>query len=458
MLKSFHDAWYAPNNALLVLAGDVDPPAVMAKVKQLFGPLPRGTLPAKPAVMLQPVAPETFSSTTDQAYGIVAYIFRMPGDRSPDSAAARILSRALDSSRGQITGLAYDGKALDAGFMLQSFADTGYATAWAAFPQGADDKQLAQELKAALLQNKAGIPADLVDAERRRVVLDSELRGTSVSGLAQLWTDAVAVKGLDSPDQDSAMLQKVDAKAVNDLAASLLDFDHAITLVLSPSPNAAPRPGGGAFGNPESFASTPEKPVELPAWAAAALEKLPHPTPLFTPTVYELANGLRLIVQPLASTGAVSMSGSVHTVENLQAPPGQEGVSDMLNTLFGWGPQGMSRSDFEAAMDSIGADFSTGTRFSLDVMPDFFARGVELLSRNLALPLAPRRGIRQPAADPGQAGGRQREEPSVPVQHRHAEGPGARLGPLASSGHPGLHRGAHHRRGARLSPHHHETR
>ncbi|MGA2480228.1 MAG: pitrilysin family protein [Spirochaetia bacterium] len=389
MLTAFHDSWYAPNNALLVLAGDVDPPSVLAKVKNLFGPIPRRAVPQKPAVTLQPVVPETFTSTTDEAYGIVAYIFRTPGYGSPDSAAARILSRALNSSRGPITALVYDGKALDAGFQLQTFADTGYGMAYAAFPQGADEKVLAQQLKDALLESKEGIPADLVAAEQRRVVLGSELRGTSVSGLAQAWTTAVAVKGLDSPEQDSAMLQKVDAKSVNGLAANLLDFDHAITLVLSASPSAAGRPGGESFGTPESFASTPEKPVQLPAWAADALEKLPHPKPLFTPTDYHLPNGLRLIVQPLASTGAVSLFGSVHTEENLQAPQGQEGVSDMLDTLFAWGPQGMSRAEFESEMDSIGADFTSGTHFSLDVMPDFFGRGVELLSKSLLSPSLP---------------------------------------------------------------------
>jgi zinc protease len=389
MLRSFHESWYAPNNALLVLVGDLDPEAVLAKVKQLYGPIPRKPVPPREEIALQPVVSDTFSSTTDQPYGFVAYIFRAPGYRAPDYPAAQILSRVMDSPRGAITGLAYEGKALNAGFSMQTFPDTGYATAWAAFPQGGDEKALAEELKGAVKQAMAGIPADLVEAERRRVVLENALQGNSISGLADSWTDAVAVKGLDSPDREAAMLQKVDPSAVSAAAARLLDFDHAITLVLVPAPSGQALKGGQAFGAPESFASTPDRPVELPAWADAALAKLPHPTPLFSPSVFDLSNGLRLIVQPLSSTDAVSLYGSVHTSENLQAPAGQEGVEDMMNTLFAWGPKGMSRADFEAAWDSIGADYSAGTSFSLNVLPEYFTRGVELLSNDLLNPALP---------------------------------------------------------------------
>src|SRR6202008_216375 len=35
-LQKFHDDWYAPNNAILVIAGDVDPQATLTEVKLLF--------------------------------------------------------------------------------------------------------------------------------------------------------------------------------------------------------------------------------------------------------------------------------------------------------------------------------------------------------------------------------------------------------------------------------------
>jgi len=55
MLKSFHDTWYAPNNAILVIAGNVDPRATLTEVKQLFGDIKAKQLPARPQVKLQPV-------------------------------------------------------------------------------------------------------------------------------------------------------------------------------------------------------------------------------------------------------------------------------------------------------------------------------------------------------------------------------------------------------------------
>ena len=40
MLKNFYDTWYAPNNAILVIAGDVNPSTTIAEVKNLFGSIP----------------------------------------------------------------------------------------------------------------------------------------------------------------------------------------------------------------------------------------------------------------------------------------------------------------------------------------------------------------------------------------------------------------------------------
>src|SRR4029077_19522211 len=59
MLKDFHDQWYAPNNAILVVVGDLDPGATLAKVKQLFGTIPAKRLPGRPEIKLGIVTPQS---------------------------------------------------------------------------------------------------------------------------------------------------------------------------------------------------------------------------------------------------------------------------------------------------------------------------------------------------------------------------------------------------------------
>jgi len=50
-LQQWYQSWYAPNNAILVVVGDVDPDAVLALAKQHFGPLRPETInPPKPRI------------------------------------------------------------------------------------------------------------------------------------------------------------------------------------------------------------------------------------------------------------------------------------------------------------------------------------------------------------------------------------------------------------------------
>ena len=45
--RTFYDQWYAPNNAIVVIVGDVEPSAVFALAEQYFGAIPRKVLPAR---------------------------------------------------------------------------------------------------------------------------------------------------------------------------------------------------------------------------------------------------------------------------------------------------------------------------------------------------------------------------------------------------------------------------
>jgi zinc protease len=50
-LQAWYERWYAPNNAIVVVAGDVEPAAVLKLAKQYFGPLkPETVVPPKPRI------------------------------------------------------------------------------------------------------------------------------------------------------------------------------------------------------------------------------------------------------------------------------------------------------------------------------------------------------------------------------------------------------------------------
>ncbi len=401
MLKKFHDTWYAPNNAILIIVGNINPPAVLKTVRALFGRLPRAKLPAQPAVKLAPVQPALLHVTTDLPYGMAVIAFRLPGFDSPDFAAADVLSDVLGNKRGRLYALVPEGKALDVEFEYEALTKAGIGYAIARFPKGGDGAALIAEMKQALATDlKDGVRADLVDAEKRHEVADAEFEKNSISGLAMIWSQAVAVEGRQSPDDDIAAIRQVTVADVNRATHTYLDFDHAITAILTPEASGKPV-STQAFGGRESFTPSETKPVKLPAWAAHALNKLVVPESTVHPVVTTLPNGLRLIVQPETISGTVSVYGHIKNRWELETPKGQEGVADVLDKLFRYGTRSLDRVAFQKALDDIGAHASAGTDFSLQVLADDFDCGLQLLAENElhpALPAAAFKVIQQQVA------------------------------------------------------------
>ncbi len=394
MLHKFYSDWYQPNNAILVIVGNIDPPATLAEVKKLFDAIPAKKLPAKPAFSFQPVSAQTLNLKTDLPYGMSLISFRMPGSSSPDFAAAQVLADVLSSQRGSLYALVPEGKALYAGFSLDSFPGASLGYAIGAFNRQTTGAQLVDEMRKVLEDDlKNGVPADLVAAAKRHELAGAEFQKNSVSGLAMAWSNALAVEGRQSPEDDVEAIQKVTAADVNRVARKYLVQSKAITAVLDPQSSGNPISTKG-FGGKESFAPKHTRNVKLPAWAEAALKKLSIPEPTVHPVVSTLPNGLKLIVQPESISDTVNIYGHIKSNSDLETPKGQEGADDELGQLFSYGSTTLDRIEFQKALDDIGADESAGTDFSLSVLSSHFDRGVELLAQNELHPALPERAFR----------------------------------------------------------------
>jgi zinc protease len=389
MLKEFHDRWYAPNNAILVVAGDFDPAATLATIRKLFGTIPARTLPARAALHFQPVKAQSFTLNSDLPYGMEAIAMRMPGMDSPDYPALEVLADVLNSERGALYALVPEGKAFSAGFSFDPLPRAAVASAEVTFPVGGDAAKLEREVRTILAGiAKNGVPADLVAAAKLQERSAAEFEKNSIEGLASVWSEAVAVDGLDSPEQDLARIEKVTPADVNRVARLYLDVDHAVVAVLTPRGSGKPVAASG-FGGQESIALGEAKPTPLPDWASAALGRLSVPPSSVHPTVSQLPNGVTLIVQPENVSDTVTVSGLIRNRPELEVPKGQEGLPAVLDQLFSYGSKHLDRLAFQRALDQIGASEHAGTNFQLSVLKENFGRGVELLADNELNPALP---------------------------------------------------------------------
>ena len=389
MLKDFYKKWYAPNNAILVITGDVDPVNVLAKVKEFYGQIPRRPIGERPEVNLQPVRADSFELPSNLPYLLTGVAFRFPGTDSPDFAAARVLTDVLGSQRAALYDLVPQGKALGTDFdLVETYPKASAAFALAALPSGTDPAATLAEVKRIIDRYaNQGVPAELVEAAKKGELATAEFERNSISNLASSWSQTLAVEGKQSPDEIVESIKRVTLADVNRVAKKYL-LDISVVGTLKPAASGEEVSSKG-FGGAEKAMATPTKPVALPAWAESAVKSLRVPELMARPTDVTLANGIRLIVQTERTSPTVTLQGSIKTQNQLEMPVGKDGVADILEGLFSYGSKTLDRVAFQKALDDIGASESAGASFGLKVLSQDFKRGVQLLADNELHPALP---------------------------------------------------------------------
>jgi zinc protease len=390
MLKAFYQRWYAPNNAVLVIAGDVDPEATLATVRRLYGSIPRRPIAKRPVVNLTPVKQDSFTLDSNLPYTLAFIAYRLPGTESSDYAATRVLADVLASQRGDLYALVPAGKALYANFDLaETYPKASVGFSVTALPASTAPTGVVADMRAIVANYvRQGVPAELVEAAKRQEIASALFRRNSISDLASVWSQAVAAEGRNSPDDNVEAIRRVTAADVNRVAREFLKDDNSITATLVPKPSNEETSEKG-FGGGESLTSAPTKPVQLPAWAETALASVRAPAVNPTWSDVTLPNKIRLIVKNDTTSPTVTVVGNIRHETSLQEPSGKDGVSDVLDQLFSYGTTSLDRIAFQKALDDIAASETAGYDFSLRVPKTDFARGVELLADNMLRPALP---------------------------------------------------------------------
>ena len=100
-LRAFYNAYYLPNNAVLVIAGDVRGPAALAMVRRHFAGLRRGPAPP-PVTAIEPPANDERRLVVRREQAqlpVVNIAWHVPNHTSADAPALELLSTLLSSGR-----------------------------------------------------------------------------------------------------------------------------------------------------------------------------------------------------------------------------------------------------------------------------------------------------------------------------------------------------------------------
>lgn len=103
-VRSFFKTYYAPNNAVLAVAGDIDANAVHKQIEKYFGDIPSQPQPARPNLAEPAQTKDRYAKVEDTHAKMPAFwmAWKAPEARTPDSYALEVMEKILsrgDSSR-----------------------------------------------------------------------------------------------------------------------------------------------------------------------------------------------------------------------------------------------------------------------------------------------------------------------------------------------------------------------
>ena len=243
----FYDRYYAPNNAILIVAGDVDAKEVRALAEKTYGKVERGPdLPPR----IRPSEPEQNTARTvtltdprvsvpsfSRSWLVPSYHTAEPGEAEALDLLSEILgggarsriyqALVVKSGIASSAGAYFDGSKLDASAFVVYGAPRGTAKL--------DEVQAAIDAEIALIV-KDGVTDKELESARNRFLRSMIFARDNQASMANLYGSTLAtgstVKDIEEwPDR----IKKVTTADVRAVAAKYLSGGHSVTGFLLPS-------------------------------------------------------------------------------------------------------------------------------------------------------------------------------------------------------------------------------
>lgn len=100
-VRQFYEQYYSPNNAVMAIAGDVNPSEIFAKAEKYFEAIPSRPTPARPSLEESPQTAERKFTQTDKLAKVPALAigYRMPPRNSHDAIVGAVTGELLHNGK-----------------------------------------------------------------------------------------------------------------------------------------------------------------------------------------------------------------------------------------------------------------------------------------------------------------------------------------------------------------------
>ncbi|MEN6372063.1 MAG: pitrilysin family protein [Armatimonadota bacterium] len=406
-LYKYYKTYYHPNNAVLVIVGDVDTNKTMELVRKYFGKIPRGPEPPKVYTTEKPQLGERrFVLRREGPSEISMIAYHMPNINDPDIFPLLILGQILDGggssrlhqsmveSQLATSASASAGLRKDPGLFMLSATGQQNVTA------GRLEKALLDEVEKA----KTTLPTN-EELTRAKNQFEAYLiyQNDSVSDQGENLGYYECETSWKFMDELHPKIEAVTAEDVQRVARKYLTENNRTVGWFVPT-----APGGSASGQQAAVLNVEGKypgtanyqPAKCDLSKAtvhksAAVKSVTptHPSKSVMPTRVVLKNGIVVIVQENHSNPTVAIRGSIKA-GNCMNPPGKEKVACITAASLTRGTNKRSKLDISTELDNLAANagFSSDLEavwISGDCLSKDFSQVVDLLSDELRNPSFP---------------------------------------------------------------------
>ena len=236
-VRDFFATWYAPNNAVLTVVGDIDEEAITSAVEKYFGGIPANSnLPEHPDLgIAAPLGGEIRKTVKDNVPDPRIHLaYRAPVLASHDLPALEIACQILAGGRGsRLTRrlVRQEQVAQEAGLSVLPFVGGASLVVGSATLRPGSDATRLERLFLDELRALGEQGPTATEMERARALIESEelaLRSDPESIADRIGMYATLLNDAERINRDLSIYQQVDAAAVQRVARQYLGDDRVV--------------------------------------------------------------------------------------------------------------------------------------------------------------------------------------------------------------------------------------